>query len=166
MFKKVDFRPTSTTRCSLDWNLWSMLCCKRTWKPEVGHFPIANFICFVVYVVVLQLPTAGTLFMSVLSTLGLLETGKYFVVMMGPIDSDATKYFAFNANRGFLLFCHFSIFSRLIQWMSSFLKSTMEYLILKSASTIVPTCISLIYHIIRKASVIIRKGISLLAFRL
>ncbi|CAO4383407.1 unnamed protein product [Caenorhabditis nigoni] len=57
-----------------------------------------------IYVLVLQFPSAGTYFMHVLSTLGLLETGKFFVVMMGPIEADTANYFSFNTNRVATLF--------------------------------------------------------------
>ncbi|EFO97284.1 CRE-GCY-11 protein [Caenorhabditis remanei] len=52
-----------------------------------------------IYIIILQYPVAGTYFMNVMSSLGLLETGKYFVVMMGPVDSDSANYFSFNTNR-------------------------------------------------------------------
>ncbi|CAI2357546.1 unnamed protein product [Caenorhabditis sp. 36 PRJEB53466] len=54
-----------------------------------------------IYVIVLTYPASGTFFMNVLSTMGLLETGQYFVVMIGSVDSDSTKYFGFNTNRDF-----------------------------------------------------------------
>ncbi|CAI5455329.1 unnamed protein product [Caenorhabditis angaria] len=53
-----------------------------------------------IYVVILQLPVAGQLFLHTMSNLGLLETGKYFVIMMGPLAADKAKYFSFNMNRG------------------------------------------------------------------
>lgn len=48
----------------------------------------------------MDLPVSGTFFMNAMSTMGLLETGKYFVVMMSSIESDAANYFGFNVNRG------------------------------------------------------------------
>uniref|UniRef100_A0A1I7U042 guanylate cyclase n=1 Tax=Caenorhabditis tropicalis TaxID=1561998 RepID=A0A1I7U042_9PELO len=52
-----------------------------------------------IYVLILQYPAMGTFFMNALSTMGLLETGKFFVIMMGPINFDASNYFSFNTNR-------------------------------------------------------------------
>ncbi|CCD63635.3 Receptor-type guanylate cyclase gcy-11 [Caenorhabditis elegans] len=57
-----------------------------------------------IYVIVLDLPVSGTFFMNAMSTMGLLETGKYFVVMMSSIESDAANYFGFNVNRGNMIF--------------------------------------------------------------
>uniref|UniRef100_A0A8R1IBI0 Receptor ligand binding region domain-containing protein n=1 Tax=Caenorhabditis japonica TaxID=281687 RepID=A0A8R1IBI0_CAEJA len=54
-----------------------------------------------IYVVVLAYPISGTFFMNVLSSMGLLETGKYFVIMMGPVNSDYNSYYTFNTNRDF-----------------------------------------------------------------
>ncbi|EGT44749.1 hypothetical protein CAEBREN_05486 [Caenorhabditis brenneri] len=54
-----------------------------------------------IYVLIFQNPPFGNVFLTAMATMGLLESGQFFVVMMSQIDIDADYYFSFNVNRDF-----------------------------------------------------------------
>ncbi|CAB3400613.1 unnamed protein product [Caenorhabditis bovis] len=54
-----------------------------------------------IYVLVMDYPGPTQLFMNVMSSMGLLETGRYFVIIIGTVQSDYLLYFSFNRNRNY-----------------------------------------------------------------